>query len=609
MAAAIGVGAYAAERPWQEIRGRNVLVFGQQSSGTLRDIAIQIEQFRFVLGRVIGGAVQTQPVPTEVYLFDNLRAMQPYEPLYRGRPATLSGFCHCGSPDESSVIVASLSNYAESSSIVYHEYTHLLLRNAVTSVPVWLNEGLAEFFSTFTLDAKAQSAQVGAALPRHLAALRDEFVPLTQLLDVDRTSPLYNEQTRRSVFYAESWALTHYLLAGRPGGVETIKAFLADYADGADSATALVRATGLPLKTIERDLRGYVNQPLNLAAATGFSAMTLTLTDAVEVDAPASARPLAPADAEARLGDIQLRVDRVDEGTRRIEQAAEAAPNVAQAQLVLARLRLRQQRNDEALALLERAAARAPDDFATQYLYGLTLLRDLGDPADARWPSQRAAQARAALARAVGARPESPAALAWLGYAIEETGTGLADAREAIRKALALAPGRLYYALQLAEIEAQMGNAAEARRLLRPLVQAADTSLAKRATEAMASIDRQPAASGPIAADAAAPRETLDLRRRAFRLRETREGERRLFGELLEIACAPGSVRFRLRVDGREMSAAATHMEEIAMTSFGNSNAATVRCGPRAAADRVYVTLGPSGTVVAIEFMPNDYVP
>ena len=46
----------------------------------------------------------------------------------------------------------------------------------------------------------------------------ERLLPVAQLLAVDETSALYNEGERRSIFYAESWALTHYLLMERPSG-------------------------------------------------------------------------------------------------------------------------------------------------------------------------------------------------------------------------------------------------------------------------------------------------------------------------------------------------------------------------------------------------------
>jgi tetratricopeptide (TPR) repeat protein len=599
------VSVVHADRPWSEIRGRNVSVFGPQSPRTLRDTAIQLEQFRQVVGRLIRGARQTQSIPTEVYLFDDSRALQPYVPLYQGRPAALTGYCHCGASDEISVILASRSDYAESSSIVFHEYTHLLMRNAVRDVPVWMNEGIAEYFSTFALQGNGRQARIGMPIERHVLALRDDFIPLSQLLTVGRTSPLYNERSRKTVFYAEAWALTHYLVAERPGGLDTMNALLTEYANGGEPAAALVKATGLTLKAIEDQLRGMIAQPVNLALGE-FRPTQVTLSEAVAVDQPSEARTLASADTEARLGEIQLRVDRVGEAVPRIEAAAAGAPSVAQAQLVLARLRLRQSRNGEAVALLGKATRLAPDDFAGQYLYGLTLLRGEGE-LDSAWPSDRARVAREALTRAVALRPDSAAALAWLGYADQQLGQHLDEARAVTRKAIELAPGRIDYVIQLAEIDLDAGELDEAKRLLAPILTASDAATARQASQLLAAVERR--TQPPPLPTFELSRQPQDLRGITFRLRELQPGERRDFAELFEIACGSAGVRFRLRVDGEELAATASRFEAVEMTAFGDASGQTVRCGPHVPADKVYVTRRTDGSVVALEFMPRDYTP
>ena len=38
-------------------------------------------------------------------------------------------------------------------------------------------------------------------------------MPLQELFAVTRDSPEYNESSRQGIFYAESWLLTHYLMA------------------------------------------------------------------------------------------------------------------------------------------------------------------------------------------------------------------------------------------------------------------------------------------------------------------------------------------------------------------------------------------------------------
>jgi hypothetical protein len=117
---------------------------------------------------------------------------------------------------DTNTIAFSTEGFADEAAVVFHEYSHLLVGTAVRSIPIWLNEGLAEYYSTFSLKSGGKGANIGLAIPRHVQLLRQRFIPLSQLLAVDQSSELYNEGERRSIFYAESWALTHYLMTELP---------------------------------------------------------------------------------------------------------------------------------------------------------------------------------------------------------------------------------------------------------------------------------------------------------------------------------------------------------------------------------------------------------
>jgi tetratricopeptide (TPR) repeat protein len=618
LSASVSVALSAAAKPWRSIRGPNVVVLGQQSTGTLRDIAVEIEQFRIVLGRFVRGARQPPSVPTHVYIFDDTTALRPFVPLYQGKPAVLGGFCHCGSDDDGSFIAVGLSQYAESSPIIFHEYTHFLLRNAIPNLPVWINEGLAEYFSTFELRSNRRDAQIGRAIPGHILRLRDQFLPVAQLLEVDRSSALYNEGSRRSIFYAEAWALTHYLLLDRSDGVAVVNRYLTAVASGTPSEQAFVAGVGKPLKEVDADLRRYVARPV-------FNAINLTLSERVEVDEPERARVLPAAESDARLGEIQLRVGRVDEGAPRIEAAARSGPEVAQAQLALALLRLGQARDAEAWPPLQKAAALAPDDFVAQYTYALALLR--GD-ADSQLTEQsaveRARTARQALTRALAANHESASALAWLGYANLVMDENLQEARDATARAMTLAPARLDYALQLAEIELRTGEAAAGRRRLLALARSGtDKAVASRAASLVGRIE---AGERRVVRDRDLHSNDIEMRLNGesparerdrsplpkFRLRDIGEGEERAYGELVEIACGPWGIRFRLRAGATVIVAEAARMEDVQLTAYGNGQELAIGCGVRTPPDKAYVTWRKSGagaTAVAVEFMPTDYVP
>ena len=71
-----------------------------------------------------------------------------------------------------------------------------------------------------------REAKLGRVKEEHVYDLRERFIPLAELLAVDHKSPLYNEGDRRGVFYAESWALVHYLLIGNPKRKGQLAAYL-----------------------------------------------------------------------------------------------------------------------------------------------------------------------------------------------------------------------------------------------------------------------------------------------------------------------------------------------------------------------------------------------
>jgi tetratricopeptide (TPR) repeat protein len=445
--------ARAGERPWNLIRGSHVTIVGQQSPKTLRQIAVEIEQFRFTLGAAIHGAAQPPAMPTVVYTFDDRKALEPFVPLYRGRPAALGGYCLCGGTADANLIVASLAGYADASAIIFHEYTHLLIRNAASAIPVWLNEGLAEYYSTFRLTDHDRRAEIGRPIEHHVALLRTQLIPVDDLVRVNQSSPLYNEGDRRSVFYAEAWALTHYLLTERPNGAVAVNAFVNALAHGVAPDTAFAHAFGATPADMTTLLKQYIGRPV-------FKSTMYVLNHRVEVDEPEHAEVLPRAEADARLGRIQVRLNRADEAAPRIEAAAAAAGDNAEAQFALALLRLHQQKPDEARAPLEKAVALAPNDFVTQYVYGLLLLRDTidtpqGGP-DSAAASDKRELAHAALTRAVAANPQSADALAWQAYADLVAGVRLEEARDAMRRAIELAPGQQDYRVRLAQIEARI---------------------------------------------------------------------------------------------------------------------------------------------------------
>ncbi len=136
-----------------------------------------------------------------------------------------------------------------------HEYTHLMVRQAGLKVPVWLNEGLAEIYSTFKpVGAKVQ---VGDLIPGHFYAVQTGWIPVERLVEVKQDSPEYNGKGTAQ-FYAEAWGLTHMLMLGDEVGKE-YTAVLSKLIRGASVEEAMA-GTDLDLKKLDGRLRNYLKQ-------------------------------------------------------------------------------------------------------------------------------------------------------------------------------------------------------------------------------------------------------------------------------------------------------------------------------------------------------------
>jgi hypothetical protein len=103
---------------------------------------------------------------------------------------------------------------------IYHEYAHFVQSRTGEWMPLWLTEGWAEFYQTAEiLDTEVLIGKLDAPTWQFLE--RNALLPLSTLFTVDMHSPYYHEEDKGSMFYAESWALTHYLnrSSSRHGGI------------------------------------------------------------------------------------------------------------------------------------------------------------------------------------------------------------------------------------------------------------------------------------------------------------------------------------------------------------------------------------------------------
>ena len=85
---------------------------------------------------------------------------------------------------------------------------------------------------------------------------------------MDEHSPEYNETSRRGGFYAESWALVHYLISGNPERRQQAAEYLRLAQAGTPPDQIFAKAFGADPAALERELRAYVQSGSSTSPAS-----------------------------------------------------------------------------------------------------------------------------------------------------------------------------------------------------------------------------------------------------------------------------------------------------------------------------------------------------
>ena len=170
---------------------------------TLR-LAADLERLRATLARLDPDLKLPSPL---VFVFKDDESFSPYRLVLDGKTVEADGYL-LARPEGSYMVIK-----GDARSVVYHEYLHDVLHNNYPGLPLWLHEGMAQLYS--------------GPLEEHARWLRENRLrPVSELFAMDVHSKDYHEGERRGVFYAQTWALAHYLLVGNQGRRERTLRYL-----------------------------------------------------------------------------------------------------------------------------------------------------------------------------------------------------------------------------------------------------------------------------------------------------------------------------------------------------------------------------------------------
>lgn len=462
----------AEKEKWITTASGEFRIFSNASVRETRRIASDLVSMREALGVVTKLKVRGT-IPVNVFIFRDERSFAPYrDALMNTKNGNFSGVFFSGH-DANFVILR--ADAPQTEHLVYHELTHYFTRNTTTNLPLWFTEGLAEYYSTFA--AKQDSVELGKPIPEHIYWLRNQSpLPLRQLFAIHSRSPEYNEAARQGVFYAQSWALTHFLLVADDGARRPqVGAFLNHLAAGVPIDDAFQKAFRMTYEEMEQALRIYLRKPT----------MQYVRYQTGDLEVPEVAQPLPVPRAEllTALADL-LTVNQttLSDAEALLNEAIRVDPASAAVYAQLGSVKSAMDDRTAAAAAYEKAVSLG-GDAAILTAYGGSLLRvTTRTEADVQ-------RARELLALAAQRDPDSPRALAGLGetyvWSQDDPEPGIA----ALEKSLKLAPSQEDVAMNLLQLYARAGRRADAQRMATILSNSTDPTLSQFAAEAVLRAD------------------------------------------------------------------------------------------------------------------------
>jgi tetratricopeptide (TPR) repeat protein len=345
------------DEAWIEVRSPNFRVISNGREKQAMDVALGFERIRAVFVtaypylRTDSGAEVIVVAPRDE------RTMKMLLPRFWEKKAGAppAGLFRKGW--EKDYAIVRLDAQACDSSVVYHEYVHKLLGLNFPRMPIWLREGVAEFYG----NAKFLPDRAMVGLPSaRLDILRGKApFPLKEILAARGDSPYLRHRDKIQMFYAQSWGLTHMLMVGEGmGNGRRFNEFMTLLHSGADDQDAFRQAFG-EIGKIEDQFRQYVRQ---------FSFTALVLKDPVQIDKSVlSARKMSMAETHAALGGLYTASRELEKAKVSLEAALAADPGLASAHENIAFLYFQEGRDEQALREFEQALTLNPNSYLALY--------------------------------------------------------------------------------------------------------------------------------------------------------------------------------------------------------------------------------------------------
>lgn len=636
----------SAKEEWVQVRSKNFFLIGNATEKDIRKVATRLEQFRETFRQVFRTVNLSASIPTNVVVFKSASAYKPFKPKRADGKTDnfVAGYFQPGE-DVNYITLSTDGPEADTYGTIFHEYVHFIVDTnfGKSDVPPWFNEGLAEYYQTFAIEGD-QKVKLGLFQENHLALLsQSKFIPLDTLFKVSNYALQQTGDHSRSIFYAESWALIHYLIQG--GKTEGLSKFLLLVMKDVPPEKAFQDAFQISYAQMEKELRKYVER-------SSYQYSVLNFKNKLVFDAEMQVSPLTEADSNAYLGDLLYHTDRADEAEPYLKTALRLKPDSSMANTTLGMVKIRQRKYDEAKTYLEKAISEDQKNHLAFYQYAYLLSREGRDEfgyVDA-YPADRIAKMRELLKKAIALNPSYSESYDLFAYINLVNNEQLDESVALLKTALRYQPGNQRYAVRIAEILARQEKFADALAIAEKIARTADKPEIKqmaenlqqrlsqqkdvfeRNAEARKQFEEMAARSGrsggppvlirsggenqPSPEEIKKVREEFALRSINESLRKPAEGETRVLGNILKITCKGKTITYSVKTDQETFTLSSKDFQGLELAAFvPGDEASAIGCDARLESIRAVLTYKPAanpksatrGELVAVEYVPKIF--
>src|SRR4051812_14046831 len=339
------------ETKWTEVRSEHFVVVSDGSEKQAREVALGFEKIRAVFAQGLFNLRVDSGAETIIFAPSDENAMKALLPeLFEKKRGggLIAGLFHRGW--EKDYVIVRLDMQGEGSSTIYHEYVHKLVALNFPRLPMWLDEGLAEFFGNAQF--RENKTLVGVPSPRIRTLRERTFIPLTTFLAVAPGSPYTKDDDKILLFYAQAWGFTHFLMFGPGmGNGEKLNEYLRLLQSGINREDAFKQAFGDPA-SLEYPFDRYFRQ---------FELRAMVFKDPIQIEkASLIGRRLTPVEAYTALAGLHVYFRDNDKAREELQRAFAADPKLAKSHEFAGLLAFQTGDDNEAVKEFTQAASLDP---------------------------------------------------------------------------------------------------------------------------------------------------------------------------------------------------------------------------------------------------------